>query len=210
MRNRAREHFVPLIEFWSDFVYDQARVAPPPDPARHLDMMFGGLTRHTLQVAEGNRFRFACAGCRNNAGSRSEAVCETHAGVVRGTLEGMRAVPMQVTWHPRADGSCQLELEPEKGSDGRPLVPLARLVQGVRLTMEGDAPVVVNQLTSLRTPVTNETATLVRRLGEFRRVEELARDTGLAAALVTAILEQCYQLGWIECTFAQATRDESS
>lgn len=205
MRDRSDQHFLPLLDFWSDILFAQTSSSPPADVVGHLDTMFGGLTRHALAPRDSLPVGVECTQCRNNQGDRRDAVCQTHVGVVRGTLEARIGVPLRATWEPGSQGHCRIQLERELAEDGRPLEPRARRAPWVRMVEHAGAHFIADDRTGWMIAVAPAVAATLASTTTFRGVAELASELGRDHAEVGAILNACLANGWMERSYRIAT-----
>jgi len=205
MRDRTDQHFLPLLDFWSDILFAQASASPSPDVVGSLDTLFGGLARHAIAPRDSLAVVVECTHCRNNQGDRREAVCQTHAGVVRGSFEARLGVPLRATWEPGAQGCCRIQLERELAEDGRPLEPRARRAPWVRMVEHAGAHFVADDRTGWMVAIAPAVAATLASTTTFRGVGELASELGRDRAEVGAILDACLANGWMERSYRIAT-----
>ena len=205
MRDRTNQTFFPIREFWADYLYSQVSVSPPElksdAVSSYLDLLFGGLTKHELNDIKALPISGTCTGCRNNTDLRRDSVCQTHIGAVRGTLEAILKVPLQITYTPEPGSKCCLKIEIEKSIDGRPLAAWARTMHHVILTENNSSYLVHDNLSFLDTEITEDTFRVLKEASDFITPKKLALKLDMDLLYTTQILDECYQLGWVESTF---------
>lgn len=197
---------IPLEDFWSDHLSDMVSVRPPartPDAIRqYLDLLFGGLTVHAPQQVQTLPIQVDCRECRNLEGQRQDSVCRTHLGVIRGTLQAVLGVPLAADFSSDEDGRCRISLWLARADNGQPLIATARRASYIRVEGLGSGRCWVSDLRSAAVTEINEpTARLLLGSDEARSVEDLALEQGVDLQVAAPILDQCFQLGWVECGF---------
>jgi hypothetical protein len=198
--------FVPLEDFWSDYLSGMVSVRPPartPNAiSQYLDLLFGDLTVHAPQQVQALPIQVDCQECRNLKGQRRDSVCRTHLGAIRGSLQAVLGVPLAADFSPGEDGRCSISMWLARGNDGQPLIATAKRAPYIRLGGSDSGRWWVSDLRSTAVTEINEpTARLLLGADEARSVEDLALEQDIDLQIAAPILDQCFQLGWVECDF---------
>lgn len=110
------QNWLGIREFWDIFSGFSPAVSPLPLPlpaslALGLDRYFGRLASHTVEEVREGDISLLCMHCRNANGSVKEDVCETHAGVIAGTIRAVAGRTADVTYSPDLnDGCCRIKI----------------------------------------------------------------------------------------------------
>lgn len=99
--------FISLREFWNRFAELAPAVSPVPLPpitqlVVGLNSYFGNLANHSVARVDEQQITLLCMTCRNCSKTRLDYVCETHVGVIIGTVKRL-GISASVAYEPDVD-----------------------------------------------------------------------------------------------------------
>ena len=69
------------------------------------------LTSHSIESKSQPKMKIMCKSCRNCTINRKEYVCETHCGIISGTVEFLLGERMDVNYQPNENtGNCLITI----------------------------------------------------------------------------------------------------
>ena len=117
MASNEEPKFVSLRQFWEQFSFytpAASRVLLPPLPSfiHGLNQHFGRLTDHSVSNQTSTSLLLECSNCRNCNSERKTEVCETHIGIIAGSLRRLLDEVVDVSYIPNATGrSCAITIQ---------------------------------------------------------------------------------------------------
>lgn len=109
MERKNKAGFISILEFWelfSTYVPASSRIIGLPPISGMIDGLnyyFGELTNHSVLSDQNNELKIMCSNCINLQKVRNEAVCETHLGVIKGTIQRLTGKEAEVSFNPNND-----------------------------------------------------------------------------------------------------------
>jgi hypothetical protein len=118
-KNMTDQDFLSLREFWHLFSKMSPAISGLPLPVFSsliygLNRYFGDLTNHSLD-GKSQPVKIKCKSCRNCTINRKEYICETHCGIISGTIEFLLGEQMDITYQPDENtGNCLITITKQR------------------------------------------------------------------------------------------------
>lgn len=108
------KNILSLQDFWNIFAKQApaiSRLSLPEVPTLiyGLNRFFGNLTFHSSGEESESMIEIICKACKNCTSNRKEYVCETHCGVISGTVEFLLSENVNIKYQPDENtGKCSI------------------------------------------------------------------------------------------------------
>lgn len=113
---KITEGVLALEDFWCAFSslapgVSNLNLPPRASLAVGLDSYFGKLTYHSIESESEKEITILCRDCKNCTDNLKDYVCDTHRGVVAGTVEFQTKSKVKVTCLPNTEsGLCRMQI----------------------------------------------------------------------------------------------------